>query len=382
MKALAPLPEAPPREPPQTLERGMRLVRRLRWGVPLSLVLVALLFEVWEHLYPGHMNWNLFNFAVELAVFGFLGPVVIFLVLTLTVRYFLLWRGTLLHLHRLNQNLEQLVAQRTRELEAKNRALERANHHLRELDRLKSDFIALVSHELVTPLTTINGSLELVLQRQDELPPDVQQRLAFLQREVTRLTRLVGRILDISRLEAGKLYLNLGPVALRPLLQRVVDALVHQRRVDIWLPEHLPPLWADEIYLEEMLRNLIGNAVKYSPRGSPLHIRVRLRDGFVDIAILDHGPGIPKEAQQYLFLPFYQVVQGERREASGWGLGLYLTRRLAELHGGRLWVESPVWDHPESPGACFHLELPIAPEEEHEPPEEEVEDERDPAPGG
>lgn len=353
------------------LERGMRVIGRLRWAVPFILALVALLFEVWEHWYPGHEGWNTFNFAFETTVFGVLGPLVMFLILTMTTRYFWLWREALAHLHRLNQNLEALVAQRTQELEAKNHALEQANQHLRQLDRLKSDFVALVSHELVTPLTTINGSLELVLQRQEELPEDVQRRLAFLQREVARLTRLVGRILDISRLEAGKLHLNLGPVALRPLLQRVVDALVDRRRVDIWLPEGLPLLWADEVYLEEMLRNLVGNAVKYAPEGTPLHIRVRVLNSRVDIAITDHGPGIPREALPYLFQPFFQVVQGEQRP-SGWGLGLYLTRRLAELHGGRLWVESPVWDDPEGPGARFHLELPLAPDDEREILSEEV----------
>ncbi len=349
---------------PEALERSVRFVRHLRWTVPIFLSLIALFFEVWEHLFSSrYEEQRLFNFSAEVLVFGLLGPVLIFLILTLTTRFFLLWKQALVYLHELNQNLEHLVAERTRELEAKNEALERANQELRQLDRLKSDFIALVSHELVTPLTTINGGLELLLQGREMLPSDVQQRLAFLQGEVARLTRLVGRILQVSRLEAGKLHLNCGPVALRPLLQRVVDSLVQDRRVDLLLSDHLPPLWADEIYLEEMLRNLIGNAVKYTPSGSPIHIRVVQRSPqSVDITITDHGPGIPPEKQQQLFIPFSQIVQGERRESSGWGLGLYLTRRLAELHGGRLWVESPVWEDSEGPGTCFHLELPIAPD--------------------
>ncbi len=355
---------------PVTLERSLRFIQRMRWGLPFFLVIVALLFEVWEHLYPGHYDWNMFNFSIEMMVFGFLGPILIFLVLSLTVRFFLLWRQTLIHLHALNQNLEHLVAQRTRELEAKNQALEKANRELRDLDRLKSDFIALVSHELVTPLTTINGGLELLLQRREDLPEEVQSRLGFLQREVARLTRLVGRILEISRLEAGKLTLNCGPVALRPLLQRVVDSLVTDRPLDVRLPEQLPPLWADEIYLEEMLRNIVGNAVKHTPPGSPIHIQVTLKENMVDIAIADHGPGIAPEHQKYLFTPFYQIVQGERRESPGWGLGLYLTRQLALLHKGHLWVESPIWKDEEHPGACFHLELPIAPDVDTESLEE------------
>ncbi len=353
---------------PEALERSVRFVHYLRWSVPVFLSLIAWLFEIWEHVFSTrYAEQRLLNFSAEVLVFGFLGPVLIFLILTLTTRFFVLWKQALLHLHELNQNLEHLVAERTCELEAKNRALEQANRELRQLDRLKSDFIALVSHELVTPLTTINGGLELLLQGRETLPPDAQQRLVFLQGEVARLTRLVGRILQVSRLEAGKLHLNCGPVALRPLLQRVVDSLVQQRPVDIVVPEHLPPLWADEVYLEEMLRNLIGNAVKYTPPGSPIHIQVHPRSSqYVDITITDHGPGIPPDKQHHLFTPFSQIVQGERRESSGWGLGLYLTRRLAELHRGRLWVESPVWDDPQGPGSRFHLEMPIAPEVEPE----------------
>ncbi len=362
MQPWRPLGSGSPSDP-ASLERSVRLVHYLRWGIPVFLIFIALMFELWEHILPGHEQRNFFNFSAEVLVFGVLGPMMMFLVLTLTARFFVLWKQALLHLHTLNQNLEHLVAERTQELEAKNQALEKANQELRQLDRLKSDFIALVSHELVTPLTTINGGLELLLQDREMLPSDVQQRLAFLQGEVARLTRLVGRILQVSRLEAGKLHLNCGPVALRPLLQRVVDSLVQDRRVDLLLSDHLPPLWADEIYLEEMLRNLIGNAVKYTPSGSPIHIRVVQRSPqSVDITITDHGPGIPPEKQQQLFIPFSQIVQGERRESSGWGLGLYLTRRLAELHGGRLWVESPVWEDSEGPGTCFHLELPIAPD--------------------
>lgn len=238
---------------------------------------------------------------------------------------------------------------------------------------MKSDFIALVSHELITPLTTINGGLELLLATPDEFSPTVQHRLGLLARETNRLTQLVRRILEVSRLEAGKLKPTFGPVALRPLLTRVVDALEDPAPpIQLHFEGPTPLLWGDELYIEEILRNLLHNAQQHTPPNTLIQVAVhpQEQENKVEITITDWGPGIPPEVQKHIFSAFYQVVKGEQRHSPGWGLGLYLTRRLVELHNGQLWVESPAFPSTERPSTRFHLVLPILSEDE--PLEEET----------
>lgn len=201
------------------------------------------------------------------------------------------------------------------------------------------------------------------MEGEQPLSAEVRQRLNLLYGETQRLTRLVQRILEISRLEAGKVNLNLGPIAVRPLLHRVLESLAERRVVHCWYEYNPPPIFGDEIYVEEILRNLVHNAVKHTPPNTPIEVTVELREKVVEITITDHGPGIPPHLQKHIFSAFFQVRQGERRDAQGWGLGLYLAARLTELHGGRLWVESPAFDDPQAPGSRFHLELPTVAEE-------------------
>ncbi len=361
------------RKKPEHLEGVVRLMRHLEWALPLMLSFMATAVELLEHRLDKQEPWTESYFLGELAIFALVGPVLVFLVLVFTTRILQYWQQAILELRELNQELEDKVAARTQELAEKNKALARANAELRELDQLKSDFIALVSHELITPLTTINGGLELLLSSPGEVPPTVQHRLTLLARETNRLTQLVRRILEVSRLEAGKLKLTFGPVAPRPLLTRVAAALdAPQHPVQMHFEGPTPLLWGDELYLEEILRNLLRNAQQHTPPRTPIQVAVfhREEEGALEITITDWGPGIPPEVQKHIFSAFYQVVQGEQRQASGWGLGLYLARRLAELHNGRLWVESPVFPDAERPGTRFHLVLPVLNEEE--PFEEET----------
>lgn len=356
------------RPSPESLHRLSRGLRRLVWMLPLFLTILAFSVEIIEHpLVEGEPISQPF-FLIELTVFALLGPTLVFFVLSFTSRVLTLWEQALLDLQQLASELEDKVHERTRELEEKNRALQQANQELRAVDQLKSDFIALVSHELLTPLTTINGGLELALAEGQTLSQEVKQRLNLLYAESQRLTRLVQRILEISRLEAGKVRLNVGPIAVRPLLNRVLDGLTEGRTVHLRYETIPPPILGDEIYVEEILRNLVHNAVKHTPPNTPLEVAVESREKTVVITITDHGPGIPPHLQNHIFSAFFQIRQGERRNASGWGLGLYLAFRLAELHGGRLWVESPVFDDPHAPGSRFYLELPSVTEEETDEP--------------
>ncbi len=351
------------RPSPEDLRRISRLVKHASRVLSVFLVLLAFGVEIFEHLIVERESLSQPFFLLELFIFSGVGPVLVYFVLRFAAQVLGLWEHALLDLQALNAELESKVQERTRELKEKNRALQQANEELRALDQLKSDFVALVSHELLTPLTTINGGLELILDASMTLPAAVKQRLRLLYGESQRLTRLVQRILEVSRLEAGKVRLNLGPIAVRPLLNRVIESLAPGRVVTCQYNQNPPPIWGDELYVEEIVRNLVHNAVKHAPPDTPIEITVEARSDVVRIAVADHGPGIPPHLQKHIFSAFFQITQGERRDTQGWGLGLYLAARLTELHEGRLWVESPAFDDPQAPGSRFYLELPTVAEE-------------------
>jgi signal transduction histidine kinase len=347
---------------------ALRLLDGLRWLFPLLLAVVAVTFEWTEHLTtetepltPG--------FYAEVLLFGVIGPVVVAVVLTWVRRLAVTLQETSGALGAINRDLEGMVAERTANLEAAsqeladtNQQLGRANSELQELDRLKSDFVSLVSHQLRAPLTTINGALEL-LTHEAELPPESRQRtLRILTDEGQRLSRMIETILDISRIEAGRLTVRLGPIAVQPLLARVgasvMDSEAGRHGWVLEVAPGLPPVWADEMLLEEIVRNLVENAVRYSPPGHPIEMSARRDHESVTLAVADHGPGIPEEKQRAVFRSFYRLDQGESAPA-GYGLGLYFADKLALAMGAEIAVESPIWPDPDAPGTRFAFTLPI-----------------------
>ncbi len=180
--------------------------------------------------------------------------------------------------------------------------------------------------------------------------------------ESRRLTQLVQNILDISRLEAGRLTLNLGPVALAPLLHRAVEVVIGDRRPIKWqLPAQIPPVWADEIYYEQIIRNLLRNADKYSPAGAPIEVHMAVQEDGVRVEIVDHGAGITPEVQAVMFERFTLGQIGENAPP-GWGLGLYFARKLTEAQGGQITARSPAWLAPAAPGTAFAVTFPLAAE--------------------
>ena len=345
---------APPYDP-------QRIVRPIQWALPLILFAIAAGYQRWEHLVETGHHITGIHFTGEIPFLGILGPAAVYGVPGYVRR--LLgeqWRARL-ELERLNRGLESRVAERTATLEQRNAELAAANAELQQLDQMKSDFVALVSHELRAPLTVLNGGLELALQQTDALPSAARRTLEAMSRESERLTRFVQTILDLSRMEAGKLTLTLGPVAALPLLQQAVEAALPDghRPVHWGVPHDLPPLWADETYLDEIVRNLVRNADKYSPPGRPIHIAARAADDCVCLRVTDHGPGLPPEMQERIFERFYRGRPDESA-GPGWGLGLYFARKLAEAQGGQVTLRSPVFADPAAPGAEFTLTLPVA----------------------
>ncbi|HEX9126368.1 MAG TPA: ATP-binding protein [Methylomirabilota bacterium] len=242
-----------------------------------------------------------------------------------------------------NARLTERQRRFTQELEDK---VARATQRLRELDQAKSEFLSVVSHEMRTPLTALQGFSELLLVR--DVPPERARRfLGHVHTESQRLGRIVTDLLDLTRIESGRsLSLRREPLDLRELVDANLEIFACQHRLhrfDSSIAEALPPLCADRDAVDRILKNLLTNAVKYSPRGG----RVLVEAGpaadhasMVELAVEDNGVGIPAEALPNIFDPYVRVPNPETATAPGLGLGLSLVRALAHAHGGLVEVES------------------------------------------
>jgi signal transduction histidine kinase len=357
------------------------LLKTWRWLLPLILSSLAIIYETLEHSVAFKALKHA-SFWWEIVLFGLIGPLTVGIVLSwvqgqLEARLQAdnRWQESLQQLRRAeeevrqaNLDLERKVVERTQSLLEAYQTVAEQNEALKTLDRLKSEFVSLVSHELRAPLTSINGGLELILAFGDDLAPDTRDSLQVMEQESTRLTRLVENILNVSVLEAGQLQLNLGPLALPPLIERTIQchqvgAFNHRFQVDI--EDELPMALADEAFMYEVLYNLIDNAVKYaSPQGEGV-IKVAAGygrpkgDGKSDIiwlSVEDNGPGIGPNDRQTIFDPFHRLDGQPNREVYGYGLGLYFTRKLVEAQQGDIWVESEP-----GRGSRFTLTLPSMP---------------------
>ncbi len=237
----------------------------------------------------------------------------------------------------------------------------------RELQQIKSDVMALVTHELRTPLTAIQGMSEVLAQF--EVDADRRRKLHLaINDEAKRLMRMINDYLDITRLESGATGLRRAPVHLAPLIERtllLVDPVAAQRDIRILrrFAPGLPPLLADADLLARAVTNLVANAIKYSPAQTEVMVELRadihIEGGGLRIEVADRGPGIPAEARDRVFEKFYRVPRLADADVPGTGLGLALVREIAELHGGRVTVESEP-----GVGSTFTLRLPFAAAEE------------------
>jgi signal transduction histidine kinase len=331
----------------------------LQWALPLILGITAFSFEFIEHGLENEIHFDL-AFASEVIIFGLLGPLCIGLIILWMRHLMATERQTAAEVQALNRELENKVAERTATLEQRNIELDKANNELQKLDEMKSEFVSLVSHELRAPLTAINGGLEVALQSADSLSPESRRTLAAMMDESARLTKFVQTILDVSRLEAGRISLNFGPVPVAPILRRSVEVILGTRRVVKWnLPANIPPVWADEIHYEQIFRNLLLNADKYSPAQMPIEINVHVNNHNVRVEVTDHGAGIPVAFQEKIFERF-QRGQISESAPPGWGLGLYFAKKLTQALNGELTFKSPVWHNTEAPGSSFSITMPLA----------------------
>ncbi len=232
---------------------------------------------------------------------------------------------------------------------------------LREVDRLKDEFISIVSHELRTPLTAIRGAVQLVLSDRDAVPDDEHRQLLDVAlNNCERLIRIINDILDVSKIEAGRMMLHPRPLHMPDLVRQVVDALeTTARTADVALaavtPPELPMVMADADRIVQALMNLVSNAIKFAPRGSTVTITLAPLPTELRIGVEDQGEGIAPEHLGLLFQKFQQVDSSASRRKGGTGLGLAITKALVEQHGGRIVVESEI-----GRGTRFTFTLPLA----------------------
>lgn len=331
----------------------------LEWALPLVSSVVAFGIVVVGHWHTRELL-NLDHLSM-MFFFGIIGPILIWRLLVWIHGLMEAQEKANLEILNLNRDLEKKVMERTAALEQRNSELDQANANLLELDEMKSDFVALVSHELRAPLTALNGGLELALQSGEILPERSRAILEIMSDESRRLTAFIQSILDVSRLEAGSLAIRFGPVAVRPLLEQAAAIILSssQRTVE-WHMTDMPPIWGDESYLEQVIRNFISNADKYSPPEKPIELCAVMDDDQIRISVRDFGPGIPDEVGGRVFNRFSRF-QSQDSAPSGWGLGLYLGRKLIEAQNGKIGFVSPIReDHGVSFGSEFFILMPIA----------------------
>jgi K+-sensing histidine kinase KdpD len=229
---------------------------------------------------------------------------------------------------------------------------------LRETDRLRSQFISSVSHELRTPLTFIKGCATSLL-RHDVSWDEATERefLRVIDEKTDELRDLIDKLLQSAKLEAGALRLEKEPVLMPRLAQRVVAELApraKKHKLTVRFTSSFPVVEADVRCMEQVVRNLVENAVKYSPEDSEIVITGEARDQEIVVSVSDHGIGIAPEHRQKLFERFYRVDSPLTRSTPGSGLGLFITKGHVEAHHGKVWVESTV-----GKGSTFYFSLPL-----------------------
>ena len=229
----------------------------------------------------------------------------------------------------------------------------------RELDRLKDDFVATVSHELRTPLTSMMGFLEMIREGEAGDLNDEQRRfLAIVYRSSERLQRLVGDLLFVARLDANGLQLQFGDVDLADVVRDNVEstaALARARQIDLRSElEEIPAVTADRERLAQLVTNLLSNAIKFTPEGGSVTIRTFVDGDAAVVEVEDTGIGIPAAEQSRLFQRFFRSTTATEQAIPGTGLGLVITKAIAEAHGGSITVRSEVGQ-----GTCFHVSLPL-----------------------
>jgi two-component system NtrC family sensor kinase len=231
--------------------------------------------------------------------------------------------------------------------------------YLKELDKMKSDFVATVSHDLRSPLAIISGYAAL-LEEVGELDETQQEFVEGIKLSVARMITLINNLLDLGKIEAG-VGMEMKPCQLVTVINKAVESLREQARakemvLQFDLPPELPLVQGNQVRLDQVVSNLVGNAIKFTPEGGMVTVSAREEKSEIAVEVKDTGIGIAPEDQVHLFEKFYRVSSEETSDIKGTGLGLAIVKSIVEGHGGRVWVESEP-----SQGSTFGFTLPIAP---------------------
>jgi signal transduction histidine kinase len=282
-------------------------------------------------------------------------------------------------------NLDELIVRIGKVLDEKQRfvrlkdfadQLERTNQELRKIDSMKSEFVSVASHELRTPLAAIKNAVQLMLTgKTGEINENQEKFLSMAERNINRLTNILNDLLNLSRIESGKIELNFENIRLKEIIELTASFLKPHAdgksiQIDVEVHEQLPVVYGDQEKIEQILTNLIGNAIKFTPEGGKILITAiplskDQKGGYGDrvaVSVKDTGIGIPPEHLDAIFEKFHQVEGSLHRSVSGTGLGLAITKGLVEAHQGKIWVESEL-----EKGSTFTFTLPISEGERRDP---------------
>ena len=258
------------------------------------------------------------------------------------------------------------LEEKSRELEAATAELRTANERLKEIDKLKDDFVSTVSHELRTPLTSIRALSEIVHGNPDLNNAERTKFLGIIVKESERLTRLINQVLDLSKIESGNVEWNTTEVNLKEIIEDSVSAtsqLIKENhaKLELKVPDHVPVIRVDRDRIMQVVINMVSNAVKFCDRRAGLvSIRLHQNAHSVQVDVRDNGPGISPRDQQIIFEKFRQGGDTMTEKPQGTGLGLAISRHIIEHFNGTLWVESTIGQ-----GATFSFRLPLTKESDH-----------------
>ncbi len=239
-------------------------------------------------------------------------------------------------------------------------ALKRANDELKELSRLKSGLVSSVSHEMRTPLTSIKNALDLLnSEKTGPMNANQQRFIVMAMRNSRRLTRIINDLLDLNRLEEGRFRLQFTLLSLNDLVRQIIATFRPQAeqqslKLEVEAPRRVPPVYADPARVEQVLGNLINNALKFTPRGGRILVSIRPEGEMVEVGVKDSGIGLSPPEQSRVFERFYQAESSRTRTAKGAGLGLYLAKQLVEAQGGSIGVKCDI-----GAGCHFFFTLPV-----------------------
>jgi signal transduction histidine kinase len=228
------------------------------------------------------------------------------------------------------------------------------------LDRMKDEFVLTASHELRSPLTSVQGFAELLMLERESLTPRQVETVEVILDNSRHLVRLLNDLLDLARSDAGRLVIRPQPTEVAPLIEDAVKLMRAQtdasdQTLTMSLDPELPPIEAEADRIRQVLVNLLTNAHEYSPEGASIAVMARVAGAEVEIAVSDNGPGIPPDQLEHIFERFVRGEAGLTQRVGGTGLGLPISKSLVELHGGRLEVDSTL-----GVGSTFSFRLPLA----------------------